>query len=774
MSQISESQNLRVFADNAIDPAAWDRLVSDHADGHLLQSSGWGALKSCFGWRCRRVAIANETDDGETALIAGAQVLLRSVAGLTIAYVPRGPVTDWTQPALTRPLMDAVVAVAHEEGAALLKVEPQLVDTPNNHALLADYGFTEVFETIQPPSTITLDVSGDEAAILKRMKSKWRYNIRLAKRKDVIVREASREDLPAFNELMTTTGERDGFTVHSSAYYSTAYDLFVPEQAAFLIAEYGGQPLAAIVVFALGDTAWYLWGASSNRKRNRMPNHALQWAAIQWARERGVTRYDFWGIPDEVGKLAIGLNNWAGTPVPSNDLPLNVNSLPDGELWGVYRFKQGFGGDVVRHVGAWEMPIQPLAYKAYRLGLSARSQSRSLPRQAGAMRAKLQGGLASAPSTAPSAGVKPVASAVAWRDLLAGMPDPHVLQSWEWGELKAQTEWNAERLVIGDAGGRPSAACQFLWRQVSDKLPLRVAYVPKGPVLDWSNDDVVDDTLAAIEQFAARKGCIFVKIDPDVREDSVAGLRLLHTLARRDWRFSQDQIQYKNTGYSELFVDRESAPDEMTGSYPVDEERLLAGMKSKWRYNIRLAKRRGITVRGGSEADLAAFYQLYAETAERDGFLIRPFGYYDQIWRRFLGAQADPTDPAGGALLLAEHADDPIPVAGLFLFRYGRRTWYLYGASSDRHRRDMPNHLLQFEAMRWAAALGCTVYDWWGAPTDLDDEDDELQGVWRFKQGFGAELQPHVGAWDFVVKPSLYAAYTEAVPRILGWMRRNQ
>ena len=174
----------------------------------------------------------------------------------------------------------------------------------------------------------------------------------------------------------------------------------------------------------------------------------------------------------------------------------------------------------------------------------------------------------------------------------------------------------------------------------------------------------------------------------------------------------------------------------------------------------------------GRSDDLAAFYRLYAETADRDGFAIRPFGYYELIWRRFLDAQKDDADPTGGVLLLAEHADDPTPLAGLFLFRYARRTWYLYGASSDRHRRDMPNHLLQFEAMRWAAAQGCTVYDWWGAPTHLDDETDEMQGVWQFKQGFGAEFQPHVGAWDFVVKPSLYVAYSEAIPRVLDVLRR--
>src|SRR5204863_7195419 len=127
--------------------------------------------------------------------------------------------------------------------------------------------------TIQPLSTILLDITGPEAAILERMKSKWRYNIRLAERKGVTVREAGLADLPAFNQLMQTTGQRDQFAVHSAAYYAKAFELFVPQHAAFLLAEYEQQPLAALVVFVLGKTAWYLWGASSDCQRNRMPNH---------------------------------------------------------------------------------------------------------------------------------------------------------------------------------------------------------------------------------------------------------------------------------------------------------------------------------------------------------------------------------------------------------------------------------------------------------------------------------------------------------------------
>jgi lipid II:glycine glycyltransferase (peptidoglycan interpeptide bridge formation enzyme) len=195
-------------------------------------------------------------------------------------------------------------------------------------------------------------------------------------------------------------------------------------------------------------------------------------------------------------------------------------------------------------------------------------------------------------------------------------------------------------------------------------------------------------------------------------------------------------------------------------------------MKSKWRYNVRLAERRGIHVRRGGEAELPAFYALYAETGRRDGFLIRPYDYYRTTWATFLRAGAEVGNPAGGVLFLAEHADEPVPIAGLFLLRYGPRAWYFYGASSEYRRRDMPTYLLQWEAMRWAIAQGCTVYDWWGAPTDLDDPADEMQGVWQFKQGFGVAFQAHIGAWDFPVYPQLYRPYTEIMPQLLRWLRR--
>ena len=749
LSQIPHaSVRLRVITHADLPGTMWDDFQRAHPAGHILQSTGWARLKETAGWRTRRVGIVDESD----ALVAGAQILFRRMAGFTLAYVPRGPVVDFSNPALAQATFDALESCARVEGAFMLKMEPELGDTPANRALLQRQGFRPSLQTVQPPSTILLAIGDDDAAIQARMKSKWRYNIRLAARKGVSVRAAGPSDLAAFNQLMHDTGARDGFTVHAADYYNAAYHLFVPDAATYLLAEFDGQPLASIVVFVQGQTAWYLWGASSDRERNRMPNHALQWAAIQWARARGATRYDLWGIPDAIGKIAVGMQG-DGVGAPVDDLPINVQELPGGELWGVYRFKQGFGGRVVRYVGAWDKPLGALSYQLYTVGISLREQSsewRNLDFAQAAGRLRK-------PATTMPQGLQLVTQAAAWRTALADLPDPHVLQSWEWGEVKHQFDWHAERYVSVDRRGAPQAAFQFLSRQPLPQLPMRIGYIPKGPVVDWADDETVDITLRRIEACARAHGCVFVKIDPNVAVDSVAGLRLQHTLFRRGWTLSPEQIQIKNTAITDL-----------TG----DEETRLAEMKGKSRYNLRLAQRRGIQVREGTAADLAAFYALYEETSRRDDFAIRSFDYYAAVWQSYLAAETDAANPAGGVLLLAEHPEESAPVAGLFLMRYGARAWYFYGASSERRRRDMPNYLLQWEAMQWSRRAGCTVYDWWGAPDQLEDEDDRMQGVWRFKQSMGATFCAHVGAWDFVIAPPLYTAYLQAMPRVLETMRR--
>ncbi|RME58494.1 MAG: peptidoglycan bridge formation glycyltransferase FemA/FemB family protein, partial [Caldilineae bacterium] len=468
----------------ADDPAAWDAFVCGHAHAHFLQLDAWGRLKSRFGWSSQRVCLNGE--GGRPC--GGVQVLFRRVAGITLAYAPRGPLVDWSDPASTEALLERVEQVARSQGAAFLKLEPDLLDTDENRARLRELGFRPSPQTIQPRSTIVVDLAPSEDEILARMKSKWRYNIRLAERKGVAVRPASPGDLPRFLEIMQETADRDGFAVHSGAYYRTAYELFTPDRGVFLLAEADGCILGGIVVLIAGATAWYVWGASSNQGRNLMPNHALQWAGMQWAKAHGAVRYDLWGIPDEIGQVAVGMSRGRGGAIPATDIPVDVQSLPRGDLWGVFRFKQGFGGVVERFVGAWDRPLRPLLYQGYRAGVALRRRggtNRNLPHAARELAAET---LADIRSMWPPAQAREALSAVddpaTWRAVLAQLPEPHVLQSWEWGEVKAQTGWRAQRYVTPSTG-KPAAAFQFLTRQPFPGLPFSIGYIPKGPLLNW-------------------------------------------------------------------------------------------------------------------------------------------------------------------------------------------------------------------------------------------------------------------------------------------------
>ncbi|RME81068.1 MAG: peptidoglycan bridge formation glycyltransferase FemA/FemB family protein [Caldilineae bacterium] len=324
---------------------------------------------------------------------------------------------------------------------------------------------------------------------------------------------------------------------------------------------------------------------------------------------------------------------------------------------------------------------------------------------------------------------------------LLHFPRPHILQTSHWAALKAPT-WSA-RHYLWPPDTAPLAAATLLTRRLRI-LPLAVQYVPKGPIVP-EDPACWESVLAWLEQQARDSRVLLCKIDPDVDADTEFGRWLIQRLRDRGWIFSPQQIQFRNTLLSDL--DR-------------PEEALLAAMKQKTRYNIRLATRRGVIVQ--PSADFDTFYGLYAETAARDGFLIRPRGYYLRVMTRM-------QQHGLGQLFLACVQNEP--VAGLFLFRFGPTAWYFYGASSHRHRQLMPNHLLQWEAMRWARTQGCRLYDWWGAPDELSEQ-DPMWGVYRFKQGFGGRFTRWIGAWDFAPQPSAYRLYTWALPRLLTLMRR--
>jgi lipid II:glycine glycyltransferase (peptidoglycan interpeptide bridge formation enzyme) len=179
------------------------------------------------------------------------------------------------------------------------------------------------------------------------MKQKTRYNIRLAEKKGVTVR--AWHDLESFHKMMLATGGRDGFGVHSYEYYKRAYELMhAKHMCEVFVAEYEGKSLAALFVARNGNRAYYLYGASTDEERNRMPTYLLQWEAMRWAKAQRCTEYDFWGVPDE----------------DEATLEANFEKRHDG-LWGVYRFKRGFGGELKRAVQAMDKVYNPLLYWAY-------------------------------------------------------------------------------------------------------------------------------------------------------------------------------------------------------------------------------------------------------------------------------------------------------------------------------------------------------------------------------------------------------------------------
>ncbi|MEA4812434.1 MAG: peptidoglycan bridge formation glycyltransferase FemA/FemB family protein [Anaerolineaceae bacterium] len=352
-----------------------------------------------------------------------------------------------------------------------------------------------------------------------------------------------------------------------------------------------------------------------------------------------------------------------------------------------------------------------------------------------------------------------IKDAKAWDALISELPQPHILQTWEWGLSKERNGWKPIALLWEEPSGKVKAAAMLLLRQVSlmPGLHVKVLYCPKGPVMDWHHVQAAQNVLADLEAYTKKEKAIFLKIDPDVllgtgqpgtegETFNQNGEAMQNLLRDRKWRFSQDQIQFRNS----VFIDLQQS-----------EEDMLATMKQKTRYNIRLASRKGVLVRSVTEADLPALYRIYAATGVRDGFVVRHEGYYTELWQSFMQAGM-----AHG--LLAEYEGKTI--AALILFHFAGVARYMFGMSLELNRELMPNYLLQWEAIKLAKKLGCHTYDFWGAPDEFNEE-DPLWGVYRFKEGFNGKTVRHIGAWDFVARPALYKLYSEILPKILDIAR---
>jgi lipid II:glycine glycyltransferase (peptidoglycan interpeptide bridge formation enzyme) len=315
----------------------WDRFISAAPGGHHLQSSYWGAVKAALGWRVVRVLV---TSGG--CLRAGAQLLVRRLPALgSIGYVALGPVLDRDDDTLHERTIDGVLAAARDDRTLLLVVQPP-AGQERTGARLRARGFRRAGHPVEPypTTTVVADLSATEDSLLAAMKPKTRYNIRLAQRRGVRVREGDDHDVATFHRLLTTTGQRQGFGVPSRDYFAALMRIMAPGgHAKIFLAEVDGRPLSAALVIPFGRTVSYKRGAWSGTDGHLHPNELLHWSAMRWAKRQGYRYYDFEGIEP-----------------PSAPARRSVTE-----------FKLGFGGDVVRFPAAYERIANPALRGGYRL-----------------------------------------------------------------------------------------------------------------------------------------------------------------------------------------------------------------------------------------------------------------------------------------------------------------------------------------------------------------------------------------------------------------------
>ncbi len=303
--------------------------------GHFCQSEIWGGVK--IEW-VREVVVVR---DNSGAIIGGLALLVRKIpmTGVSMLYAPRGPVCDTEDEGVIAELLKGARAVAKKHNGYTIKLDPDVKsDNSRFIEIMKKNGFNlaaegKNFEGIQPRYVFRLDVDGKtEEELMANFHDKWRYNIRLATRKGVEIKIAPREELKPFYDIMVETGMRDNFVTRPLSYFERMYDC-MGEHLRLYMAYHEGEPIAGTLAVQYGDKVWYLYGASSNKKRNLMPNYLLQWEMIRWSVETNCKTYDFRGVSGDISE--------------------------DNPLYGLYRFKKGFGGDFTEFCGEFESVISP-------------------------------------------------------------------------------------------------------------------------------------------------------------------------------------------------------------------------------------------------------------------------------------------------------------------------------------------------------------------------------------------------------------------------------
>lgn len=339
-----------------------------------------------------------------------------------------------------------------------------------------------------------------------------------------------------------------------------------------------------------------------------------------------------------------------------------------------------------------------------------------------------------------------------FNDFVARFPTGDLMQSYEWGDVKARSGgWKAIRLIGEDESGRVIAAASMLIRSIP-KTGRSIAYIPRGPVVDTANSEVFNAFADDLKKAAKARRAILIKIDPPVPIEDDRSARNIENFG---FRAIADPTGFGGTQpkcVMQLDLDRE--PDD-----------LLADFKPKTRYNIRLAEKKGVCIKTDcTREDLPAFYEVLRVTARRDGFLVRGLSYFEALW--------DILVTNGYAKLFLSTYDGTV-LGGALAFVIGDRAWYVYGASSNEHRNLMPNHLMQWEMIKWAKSIGCKWYDFRGVSPrrGASEAEDHLQGLNRFKDGFSPRYVEYIGEYDLPLSPMWYWLWVRAKPAVMNLLK---
>jgi len=328
-------------------------------------------------------------------------------------------------------------------------------------------------------------------------------------------------------------------------------------------------------------------------------------------------------------------------------------------------------------------------------------------------------------------------------DFVASHPYGHVMQTPQWGRLKS--DWTYQTVTLLDDSGESRAASLILERQMP-ATGKSIFYLPRGPVIDFADQQLVQAFFTELKLFSRRRA-FAIKMDP--------------------------ALPVNETGFEPASLGMKPVTNAGFGGFqpkfvfylPLKGrslEEIFNGFHSKWRYNIRLASRKGVEIQTGTSKDLPEFYQLLKVTSRRDGFAVRSQEYFERMFELLR--------PRGWMELYLARYQGKL-IAATLMTTFGRKAVYLYGASDNEHRNLMPNHLIQWTMIEDAHRRGFEIYDFRGIP-GTSDPDHPLHGLWRFKSGFNPVFTEFIGEYDLVLSPAVYWLWNEGLPRYRALLKK--